>query len=229
MRIRIVELTGSTNADLLADQGAVEGDWLVAMAQEAGRGRQGRTWVSAAGNFYGSTLVMLRPADPPPPSLSLIAGLALIEAADAAIPGQPVMLKWPNDLLISGTKLAGILLERSGARVVAGFGMNLTEAPKLEGRQAASLGGEVLPQAFAPILAGSFARLLHLWRESEPSALARAWLARAHPIGTALTIHGGSGEAVSGRFEGIEPDGALRLLRDNGEVEIIRAGDVDFA
>src|SRR5205085_7234869 len=77
-RIRIVERTGSTNADLIADEGAVEGDWLVALAQEAGKGRQGREWGSAKGNFYGSKLVQLRPDDPPAPRLSLAAGLSLI-------------------------------------------------------------------------------------------------------------------------------------------------------
>ena len=77
-RIRIVEQTGSTNADLLADQTVMEGDWLVALTQDAGRGRQGREWVSESGNFFGSTLVSLRPNDPSPASLSLSAALALI-------------------------------------------------------------------------------------------------------------------------------------------------------
>ena len=72
MRIRIVERTGSTNADLIADADAIEGDWLVALHQEAGRGRQGRTWMSAEGNFYGSTLVQLRREDPSAQTLSLV-------------------------------------------------------------------------------------------------------------------------------------------------------------
>ena len=76
-RIRVVERTGSTNADMLADTVAVEGDWLVALEQDAGRGRQGRQWVSESGNFFGSTIVSLAPGDPSPPSLSLAAGLAL--------------------------------------------------------------------------------------------------------------------------------------------------------
>src|SRR5205814_3205936 len=79
-RIRIVERTGSTNADLIADTSAIEGDWLVALDQQAGRGRQGRTWLSVPGNFYGSTLVKLRSGDPSAQTLSLAAGLALIEA-----------------------------------------------------------------------------------------------------------------------------------------------------
>ena len=138
------------------------------------------------------------------------------------------MLKWPNDLMHSGKKLAGILLERSGGRVAAGFGVNLASAPALPDRQSASLGGQVAPQAFAPLLAASFARLLELWRSSEPSLLVQAWLARAHPVGTRLTVHSGANETISGRFDGLEPDGALRLRRDDGQLDVVRAGDVEL-
>ena len=212
---------------MMADQGAIEGDWLVALAQVQGRGRQGRGWVSAAGNFFGSTMVELRPGDPPAQTLSLAAGLALIEAVEAAGPGHPLMLKWPNDLLLQGNKLAGILLERSGERVAVGFGVNLAQAPTLADRQCASLGGRISPQAFAPLLAASFARLLQLWRESEPVAMAQAWQARAHPVGTELTVQVSEEARVSGRFDGLEPDGALRLRTTSG-VEVIRAGDVEL-
>lgn len=198
------------------------------MHQEAGRGRQGRTWVSAEGNFYGSTLVELRPSDPPPQTLSLAAGLALIEAVETAVPDQPLMLKWPNDLMLSGKKLAGILLERSGERVAVGVGVNLASAPDLPDRPCASLLGQISPQAFAPLLAGSFARLLALWRSSEPALLMQAWLTRAHALGTALTVHSSADEVISGRFDGLEPDGALRLLADDGSLKIVRAGDVEL-
>jgi BirA family biotin operon repressor/biotin-[acetyl-CoA-carboxylase] ligase len=226
-RIRVVERTGSTNVDLLADPAAVEGDWLVALTQDAGRGRQGRAWVSESGNFFGSTLVALQPTDPPAASLSLAAGLALIEAVDLAAPGNALMLKWPNDLLLGTAKLGGILLERNGDRVVAGFGLNLGRAPKIEWKEVAALNGIMLPQAFAPLLAGSFARMLDLWRTSEAEAFARAWLARAHPLGTRLTIHSAPGQTVSGTFEGIELGGALRLRLDD-RVEVIHAGDVEI-
>jgi BirA family biotin operon repressor/biotin-[acetyl-CoA-carboxylase] ligase len=205
---------------------AVEGDWLVALAQDAGKGRQGRHWISQEGNFFGSTLVALAQDDPPAASLSLAAGLALIEAVDLAAPALPLMLKWPNDLMLGKAKLAGILLERTGDRIVAGFGVNLASAPALPDRETASLGARISPQAFAPLLAGSFARLLSAWRNSEPEAFARAWLARAHPVGSQLTVHAGAEERVTGSFAGIEPDGALRLRVEDGRVQVIRAGDV---
>jgi BirA family biotin operon repressor/biotin-[acetyl-CoA-carboxylase] ligase len=212
---------------LLADADAMEGDWLVALAQDAGRGRQGREWLGGAGNFFGSTLVRLLPSDPPPVSLSMAAGLALIEAVDAAVPGLPLMLKWPNDLLLSGSKLAGVLLERSQDRIVVGFGVNLATAPDLADRKVGSLGEAVEPQAFAPLLAASFAKLLGLWRTSGAMLMGQAWLARAHTLGAPLNVHIGSGAVRSGRFAGIEKDGALRLRTDEG-IEIIRAGDVEL-
>ena len=137
------------------------------------------------------------------------------------------MLKWPNELLLRGHKLAGILLERSGERIVAGFGANLAAAPNLPDRQAASLDGRVTPAAFAPLLAASFARMLGLWRAGQPGQIARAWELRAHPIGAPMTVHTSADTRVSGHFAGIEPDGALRLRTDQG-IEIVRAGDVSL-
>lgn len=212
----------------MGDAAAVEGDWLVALEQSAGRGRQGRQWLGKSGNFYGSTLVELTRGDPPAHSLSLATGLALIEAVDAAVPGLPLLLKWPNDLLLDGAKLAGILLERQGDRVVAGFGVNLAAAPELPGRRTAHLGGRLSPEAFAPLLAGAMNRLLVLWRTAEPREFARAWLARAHAAGTELKVHGADSEVVRGRFDGIEPDGTLRLRLDDGTVRAIHAGDVEL-
>jgi len=228
-RLHFIEQTGSTNADLLADASAEEGEWLVASRQSDGRGRQGRQWQSLGGNFAGSTLIRLRGDDPPPATLALAAGLALIEAVDAAVPGLDTQLKWPNDLMLGGAKLGGILLERAGDRVVAGFGVNLAAVPDIEGRAAASLEGAVTPQAFAPMLAASLARLLIAWRTADSAAFVQAWQARAHAIGTSITVHSSPGERVSGRFGGLDPDGALRLRLDDGRIELMRAGDVSLA
>jgi BirA family biotin operon repressor/biotin-[acetyl-CoA-carboxylase] ligase len=210
------------------DEKAAEGDWIVALEQSAGRGRQGRPWVSVKGNFFGSTIVVLRTGDPPPHSLSLVAGLALIEAIDAAVPAQPLMLKWPNDVMLLGRKLAGILLERNGDRVAAGFGVNLASPPDLPDRRASGLPAIVAPEDFAPLLATSFSRLLALWRSSAPGFLAQAWLARAHPIGTQLSVHSGRDDRITGRFDGLEADGALRLTLPDGAITVIRAGDVEL-
>nr|WP_221184883.1 biotin--[acetyl-CoA-carboxylase] ligase [Sphingomicrobium lutaoense] len=227
-KIRLVEVTGSTNADLLADVAAAEGDWLIARRQDAGRGRQGREWQSIDGNFLGSTLVRLHAGDPSPATLSLVAGLALADAVEAAAPQADIQLKWPNDLLLDGKKVAGILAERSDDRIVIGFGVNLAGAPEIEGRPATSLKDHLsmTPQAFAPILAGSFARLLAAWRGADPASLVMAWIQKAHPIGSELAVHDSEGGVQRGRFAGLEADGALRLEDAKGEVTIVRAGDV---
>lgn len=172
----------------------------------------------------------LRPGDPEAPSLALIAGLALIEALELAAPAAPLSLKWPNDVMRGDAKLAGILLERSGDRVVAGFGVNLAVAPDVDGRNTASLSDlcNQPPQAFAPLLAGSFARLLSAWRMADPTSLAKAWEAKAHPVGTPLVVHSGPDDKVSGTFEGLEPDGAMRLRLADGSIEIVRVGDVSL-
>jgi len=170
----------------------------------------------------------LRESDPPAQTLSLAAGLALGEAIDVAVAGEDPTLKWPNDVMLRGKKLAGILLERSGDRVAVGMGVNLASAPEIPGREITSLGGRIAPEAFAPLLAGSFSRLLELWRTSESGPLVQAWLARAHPIGTALIVHVGLDETVSGCFDGLEADGALRLRRDDGRINVVRAGDVEL-
>ncbi len=208
----------------------MEGDWLVALRQDSGRGRHGRKWEGLEGNFFGSTLVKIRHGDPPAPALAMVAGLALIEAVATEAPGAPLSLKWPNDLMLGDAKLAGILLERSGDRVVAGFGVNLAGAPAIPGRKTAALSSyrKLTPQAFAPVIAGSFAQLLAAWRRSEPVSLAEAWMARAHPVGTVLEVHGGQGEISRGRFMGIEPDGAMRLLHEDGTTSLVRAGDVQL-
>jgi BirA family biotin operon repressor/biotin-[acetyl-CoA-carboxylase] ligase len=213
---------------MLVDETVREGDWLIAMSQSEGRGRQGRQWDMREGNFAGSTLVLLRPGDPPPQTLSLVAGLALIEAAEAAAPGRSLMLKWPNDLLLDGGKLAGVLLERADEKVAVGIGINLATAPAIEGRVTASLERAVEAKAFAPLLAASFGRWLEQWRGISAAEIADAWLERAHPIGTALKVHVDATTVASGRFEGLGSDGALLLRTDHGAIETIRAGDVEL-
>jgi BirA family biotin operon repressor/biotin-[acetyl-CoA-carboxylase] ligase len=144
------------------------------------------------------------------------------------MPGVRLLLKWPNDLLLDGAKVAGILLERQGDRVVAGFGVNLAAAPPLTDRDAAHLGGRISPQAFAPLLAAAMSRMLTLWRTSDPFDFAKTWLARAHPVGTQLKVHGADSVTVQGGFEGIDCDGALRLRLPDGSIETVRAGDVSI-
>ena len=223
--IRSVEQTGSTNDELagLARDGAPEGLWLRAERQTGGRGRQGRAWISPAGNLYASTLVRLRPDDPPPPTLALAAAVALQEVVAIYAPGTQI--KWPNDLLFGGAKLAGILLERQEEVVVIGFGVNLGHHPTGLERPATSLtalaGRAPSPAAFVEILATNFARWLERWRGEGVTPVRLAWLAAAHPLGTALSTPEGEG-----LFDGLDETGALRLRLNDGSVRVVHAGDV---
>ena len=230
--IRILAETGSTNADLLAlGRDAREGDWLVARRQTAGRGRAGRQWEDGVGNFMGSTVVALRPGDPLPHTLALVTGLAAADAV-AAIPGAPpAMLKWPNDLLVAGAKLAGILLERAGEIVVIGVGVNLLRAPAVPGRTTTALAdhnANIDPGDFAELLADRFAEALARWRDGGWDGLRAEWLARAHPVGTPLSVNDRDGQPIVGAFAGLGSDGAALLRLADGTVRPIHAGDVEM-
>ncbi len=228
--IRVVPETGSTNADMLAlaAAGAAEGSWLRAERQTAGKGRQGRAWESPVGNFYGSTLVRLRPTDPPAPTLALITVVALEEAVRVFLP-TGATIKWPNDLLIDGAKLSGVLLERAGDAVVVGIGVNLAHHPDLPDRPATSLAAQgvaVAAATFAEVLAESFSRWLSRWRGEGLDPIRQRWLDRAHPTGTALTARLPDGTAHDGLFDGLTGDGALILRLADGSRHVIHAGDV---
>ena len=231
--IQTVASTGSTNADLLAAarDGAGEGTWLRAICQTGGRGRLERSWVSPPGNLYASTIVRLRAGDPSPPSLALVAAIALHEVASAYARSSNLTLKWPNDLLAGGAKLAGILLERQGDTVVIGFGLNLASHPSLADRLATSLarltGAAPDPEALCAVLADAFAHWIARWRSGGLDEVRREWLDRAHPIGTAIATTGLTG-AVQGCFDGLEGDGSLRLRLADGTFETVRAGDVSL-
>jgi BirA family biotin operon repressor/biotin-[acetyl-CoA-carboxylase] ligase len=174
--------------------------------------------------------VRLRPGDPPAPTLALVAAVALQEVAAAFAPGTDIRIKWPNDLLAGGAKLSGILLEREGEAVIAGFGVNLAHHPADTPRPATSLatltGAAPEPAAFLDALADAFARWLAWWRGEGLAPVRFAWLAAAHPIGTALSTHAPDGTAVEGLFDGLDASGALRLRLADGSVQILHAGDV---
>lgn len=225
-----VHPTLPSTADLLlhrAEAGAPDGLAILAHRQTAGRGRAGRAWASPAGNLYLS--VLLRPGGTArdAPQWSLLAGVALAEAAAAAAPG-PFTLKWPNDLLRDGAKCAGILaetvLDADGAVAVLalGFGVNLSHAPALPDRPTATLGPCVPPEDFAATLLARLAA----WRSVQEAAgfgpIRAGWLAHHPPPGTPLALRDGPADA---RFAGLAADGAL-MIDTNGTRRSIRAGEV---
>jgi BirA family biotin operon repressor/biotin-[acetyl-CoA-carboxylase] ligase len=232
--IELVAETGSTSADLAArirtGEAVAEGHWLIADRQTAGRGRQGRAWSDGSGNFMGSSCVHLHAGDPPGHTLSLVAGVAVHTALEGVAPGLfGLTLKWPNDLLLRGAKLAGILLERFGDSVIVGVGVNLAQAPEVPGREVASLsafGHHPDRDAFADLLDTCWTHALRLWHSGGWAQLRQDWIARAHPIGTPLATHAADGELIRGTFGGIDPEGALQLRLPGGTTRTIHAGEV---
>jgi len=226
--IQTVPETGSTNADLAArlraGEALPEGYWLVADRQTGGRGRQGRVWEGGAGNFMGSTIVRRGQGDPPAQTLAFVAGLAVIEALRPHCDG--LRLKWPNDVLLGGAKLAGILLEAEGDAVIVGIGANLAAAPPVADRPVACLPRPVARDTFAEQLAQCFAGQVARWRTYGVEPLLTRWSAAAHPLGEMLSVHEPGGARLSGTFGGLDPDGALLLRLADGSVSAIHAGDV---
>jgi BirA family biotin operon repressor/biotin-[acetyl-CoA-carboxylase] ligase len=183
---------------------------ILAYRQTAGRGRSGRAWAAPPGNLNLS--VLLRPAGPAADAgrFALLSGLALHHALAPYTAG--LMLKWPNDLLLHGAKLGGILIDSQvgphGALdwLVIGFGANLATAPHVPGRNTACLPSPADPsQVAAQLLAA-----LDAHAGMDMPAIAAAWTARAHKPGTWLDVHTPRNR-VSGKFAGLSADGALLL------------------
>ena len=221
---------GSTSdeARALAAEGAPEGTVVTAEEQTAGRGRQGHGWTSPPGNLYAS--IVLRPA---------VARRAARNWASSpasrwprrwpgCCPGRAVTLKWPNDVLVDGAKIAGLLVELGPAAIILGIGVNVA-APSvrhaLSGDRSRASGGDRRGRYCARCRAGGVGATMLLWEMEGFAAVRAAWLARAHPAGTALVVRLGDGTRREGRFAGLGAEGALLLDTDEGRLRIV-AGEV---
>ena len=203
-----------------ATAGEPEGLAVLARRQTQGRGSRGRAWSTPAGNLALS--VLLRPQIPlrEAARLSLLTGVALAEAvAEILPPGPTLALKWPNDLMLNGEKLAGILLESHGdsagglAWAIPGIGVNLAHAPILPDRIAARLADHMpppAPEAFAPLLLDRLFHWCALLQTHGFPPVGQAWLARAQPIGSQMSLKLGS-DVLHGTFSGLDDDGSLLL------------------
>ncbi|QRG05988.1 biotin--[acetyl-CoA-carboxylase] ligase [Xanthobacter dioxanivorans] len=239
--IRFTQI-GSTNAEGLArlQRGETLPVWLVADIQTAGRGRRGRPWTSELGNLF-ATLVLPNPAPVAHlAQLCFVAGLALRDAVLSAAPqisGDMLKLKWPNDLLLDGGKLAGILVEggsdASGKpAVVIGFGVNCLHHPDELPYKATSLeanGAPTAPDRLLEALDLAMAVRLNQWNAGAGFPAIRSdWMRHALGMGDQVSVKIGTREVV-GRFENIDARGAMMLRRRDGVAEIITAGDVSLS
>ncbi|MEI9987612.1 MAG: biotin--[acetyl-CoA-carboxylase] ligase [Aliidongia sp.] len=232
------DCVGSTSdeAKTLASAGAQHGTLVWALEQTGGRGRLDRRWVSPRGNLFAS--IVLRPEAPPAQAaeLGFVAALAVAETIERFAGPDHVRLKWPNDVLAGGSKIAGILLEaRSGSSglvdwVVLGIGINIVAAPSGTPYPATCLAQ--LTMAVPPVgevlkaLAASLAMWLGIWESRGFSPIRDAWLGKACGLGDPLQVRQGEDE-LSGRFLDLDLDGALVLETASG-IRRITAGDVYF-
>lgn len=224
-------------AGIFARAGAPEGLVVVSDEQTAGRGRGGRAWHSPPGAALYATL-LLRPAVTPPAlaTLPLLVGVAVAEALET-LTGEPVQLKWPNDVWLSNDperrKVAGILLTSalSGQQVthvLCGIGVNLTtpldQLPPGATSVLAATGRVVSPREMLDALLPAVADRYEAYQANDDRPSLDAWRARAALLGDVVTVQD-TGQARTGHFAGIDANGAL-LLEQDGVVHRVVAGDL---
>ncbi|HMS09999.1 MAG TPA: biotin--[acetyl-CoA-carboxylase] ligase [Pyrinomonadaceae bacterium] len=240
--IKTFDSLGSTNTEALemARGGADEGVCVIARRQTAGRGRHGRKWVSErdAGLAFS---IILRPALPPEslPLITLMAGVAVHETLTEF--GLVLDIKWVNDVLIDEKKISGILAETTmtdkGLAVILGIGINIRSSnfpPELADR-ATSIEDSFddpervpTPERLTAILTGHLSRLYEkLLAPGGPETILGDWRERSsYFAGKRVTVRAFD-QTLIGTTDGLEPSGALRLRKDDGEIVIIQAGDVE--
>jgi BirA family biotin operon repressor/biotin-[acetyl-CoA-carboxylase] ligase len=236
-RLDVVEQTGSTNADLLARAAAgedISGAVLIAEQQTAGRGRNGRAWSSPGAQLAMSVGVDARDVAPDAWGwLPLATGVAVVDAV-AAVAGVEAGLKWPNDVLAQGRKLAGILTEvAAGQRfIVVGIGLNVTlradEVPDADATSLRELGVETPDRdQVVRVLLGELSTRLDAWRSAggPDAGLIADYRSRSVTIGATVRAMLPGGRDVVGVATAIDEQGRLHIDSDDGAVAV-SAGDV---
>jgi BirA family biotin operon repressor/biotin-[acetyl-CoA-carboxylase] ligase len=229
----------STNEEArrLAEAGATGPVWIQADMQTAGRGRRGRAWDSSSGNLAATLLIRPGKTASECAQLSFVAALAAADAIAHLAPPAEVKLKWPNDVLANGKKIAGILLESASAGsdrpswLAIGIGINLAMHPTDTEFPATSLAAlrARVPSAEEALaaLAAQFAKWYETWSARGFPAVRDAWLARAAGMGQRIRARL-QNEEILGVFEGIDDQGALILRIGQERSRVIAAGDVFF-
>lgn len=243
-RLASFETIGSTNAEALSRIRQTERGplWLVTDRQTAGRGRRQRQWVSDKGNLAASVIETVDAPRPVAASLGFAAGLALesalrrvsVEAVIRSGEAKLFQLKWPNDVVAGGKKLAGILLEAeatpNGLAIVTGMGVNIVSAPENTPYPATSLnalGVNVDAADLFAALSDAWAEFFALWDNGRGLPdIRKLWLERAAGLGEAVKVQNGD-STLEGTFETIDDAGCL-VLSNNGQRTTIAAGDVYF-
>ncbi len=226
----------NTEALALARRGETGPLWVTARQQTAGRGRRGNAWISTPGNLY-ATLLVCDPAVPEnAPQLSFVAALAVFDAIvdRATALREKLALKWPNDILCGGRKLAGILIESEATNtrlaVAIGIGVNCIQHPvetDFPATDLATADEAVSAEDLLFALSGTMARRLAQWSRGDDFQSIRAdWLERAMGIGGEMRVRLPKNREFVGRAEALDDRGRLLLRLADGTLQTITAGDV---
>ena len=221
---------GSTNdeARRLAVEGAPHGTVVHADEQTAGRGRLSHRWFSPPGNLYVSILLRTGQSAARSVELSFLAALAVADTVEMLLPRQiRAMLKWPNDVIVNGAKIAGILLEQIDGATIMGIGLNVLQAPSNAAYKTTTIvanGGIASVDGARDILLDRLGQHLSTWQDHGFAPIRAQWLKRSFPLGAAIRASS-AGEPVAGQFAGLDLDGALLLDTPRGRQRIL-AGEV---
>lgn len=220
-----LDTVDSTNSEAmrLISGGAGHGAVVWARTQTSGRGRRGRNWVSPPGNLYASVVVRLKPGRDP----GQLAFVAALGAVDALTPHGGVRIKWPNDVLLGGKKLAGILIEVENGLAVIGIGVNLASAPDDTRLPATILPDPPLPGVLLTAFCIGLDRWYQRWLVEGFAPVREQWLSCADGLGGHVEARLPR-ETLTGRFAGLDEAGGLMLDQPDGGRRIISAGDVYF-
>ncbi len=231
------EAVGSTNdeaRDLIA-AGAAQGAVIWAESQTAGRGRHGRDWISPPGNLYCSIIMRPKVEQSRLTEISFVAALAVRDAIAPVLPqGVPVELKWPNDVLAAGRKVAGILVEaerlpdEAATALIVGVGINIVSAPREASYPATCISALARAPRVSRLLSSLVAALdrrVELWTRNGFAAIRQEWMDHAYGVGGQVTASSG----ISGTFTGLDETGAIIIAMTDGEQRRLVSGSVRFS
>jgi BirA family transcriptional regulator, biotin operon repressor / biotin---[acetyl-CoA-carboxylase] ligase len=222
--IRHFETIDSTNLEAarLTASGENGPLWLISDEQHAGKGRLGRQWSSPLGNIYSTLLITIDASQTITPQLGFVVALAVHDTVQHHCPSQSVKLKWPNDCLLDGGKVAGILCENLGqGHVALGCGINITSSPRGLAYKTAHIGNTTVQQVFLTYRTNLQSRLNQWNNGTGFPTIITDWETRAANLNQPIAIN-----SKQGTFRGLANDGALRLEKADGTVELLYAGDV---
>lgn len=240
MRFDFLGEIDSTNdeARRRAENGETGPLWIGARFQSNGRGRRGRAWQAFDGNLFATGLYSLETDATSAANLSFVAAVAVREALSNYIPKEHISLKWPNDVLVNGKKIAGILLESWGAgdklQIAIGIGVNIKAAPQDDGINACAISQVQIdniqlpsPESLLLIIGETFQSFLSKWKKNGFAPIRELWLSAAYGINEPMIARLHNTE-LKGFFRSLNEYGELLLDNGSGEITVISAGDVFF-